>query len=366
MSKAKKLPSKSWRCQVFDYSIPLLDENGNQLKYANGRKKEKKIYKSFTSNDPTAAGKREVEYLASQYARDKEAKKRPLSNHTFNECLDNYINLKEGVLSPSTIRGYRTIQKGISKNFNTFDIMKVSEITQDNIQELINSLATSRSPKTVRNYHGLISSVLRNTMIVHTTLPQKTSTVMHIPTDEEIVKLVKLVENTSLEIPILLGAFCMMRRGEICGLSLDDIQGNVIHIRYSLVLGSDKKWYKKAPKTESSDRYVEAPEFVINRIRESGHITDLNPHSITLMFQRVLARNNIPHFRFHDLRHYSASVRHALGIPDAYIMADGGWKSDRVLKNVYRHAMSDRRKEMSEIATDHFNSMLHNTKHNTK
>ena len=34
--------------------------------------------------------------------------------------------------------------------------------------------------------------------------------------------------------------------------------------------------------------------------------------------------------------------------PDAYIMADGGWRSDKVLKSVYRHAMNDRKKEMSD------------------
>ena len=41
-------------------------------------------------------------------------------------------------------------------------------------------------------------------------------------------------------------------------------------------------------------------------------------------------------FRFHDFRHYSASIMHAIGIPDQYIMARGGWKTDTVLKAVYR------------------------------
>lgn len=75
---------------------------------------------------------------------------------------------------------------------------------------------------------------------------------------------------------------------------------------------------------------MEAPQFAVNRIREVGHITNLNPHSLTIMFQRVLQRNNINHFRFHDLRHYSASVRHALGVPDAYIMADGVVNRQRI------------------------------------
>lgn len=226
------------------------------------------------------------------------------------------------------------------------------------MQDVINVLVKSRSPKTVRNYHGLISAVLGDYINLDTSMPQSIEPDLYIPTDKDIKALVSSVRDTELEIPVLLAAFCLMRRGEICGLSLRDIDGTTIHIHHSLVLGEDKEWHLKAPKTESSDRYITAPQFVVDRIAEVGHITSLNPHSITIMFQRVLDRNNIPHFRFHDLRHYSASIRHALGIPDAYIMADGGWSSDKVLKKVYRHAMSDRRKEMADKANQHFDSMF--------
>ena len=46
-----------------------------------------------------------------------------------------------------------------------------------------------------------------------------------------------------------------------------------------------------------------------------------------------------PKFRFHDLRHYCASIMHAIGIPDQYIMSRGGWSSDNVMKAVYRNVI---------------------------
>lgn len=67
------------------------------------------------------------------------------------------------------------------------------------------------------------------------------------------------VRDTELEIPVLLGAFCMMRRGKICALTPNDMQGDVIHVHHSLVLGTDKEWHLKAPKSGSSDRYISAP-----------------------------------------------------------------------------------------------------------
>lgn len=337
MATAKKLASGNYRCLIFEGM-----ENG------------KRKYKSFTA--PT---KKEAEFLATQYMMDKNEKKSKKSEYLFCDELEKYISTKEAVLSPSTIKGYKNIERMLKKHYPDFYNMKISDMEQEHVQQVISDLAKTKSPKTVRNYHGLISAVIGSNLNLNTTMPQKVQPELYIPSDDEIKALVKAVKDTELEIPVLLGAFCMMRRGEICGLNAKkDINGTTIHVCHSLVLGADKQWHLKAPKTTTSDRYIEAPQFVIDRIKEIGHITTLNPHSITIMFQRVLERNNIPHFRFHDLRHYSASIRHALGIPDAYIMADGGWCSDKVLKAVYRHAMSDRKKEMSDKANAHFKSLI--------
>lgn len=336
MATARKLPSGNYRCRIY-----VGKENG------------KDVYKSFTADT-----KKNAEFLANQYLIEKDQNKKKKSENLFCDELTKYISGKEPVLSPSTIKGYKNIERMLKKHYSSFYMMKISDIEQEHVQEVISDLSKTKSPKTVRNYHGLISAVLGSNLHLNTTMPQRIQPELYIPSDNEIKALVKAVKDTELEIPVLLGAFCMMRRGEICGLSMNDIKGNSIHVHHSLVLGPDKEWHLKAPKTTTSDRYIEAPQFVIDRIKEVGHITTLNPHSVTIMFQRVLDKNNIPHFRFHDLRHYSASIRHALGIPDAYIMADGGWCSDKVLKAVYRHAMSDRKKEMSDKANSHFESLF--------
>lgn len=337
MATAKKLPSGAYRCLIFTGK----DANG------------KRQYKSFTADT-----KKEAEYLASQYLLEVEQKKKRKSERLFCDEMDGYITSKEAVLSPSTIKGYKNIQRMLEKDFSDFYNMKISDMEQEHIQTVINVLAKTKTPKTVRNYHGLISAVLGSNLNLKTTMPQRVQPDLYIPTDEDIKALVNAVKDTELEIPVLLGAFCMMRRGEICGLSMSDISGDIIHVHHSLVFGSDKEWHLKAPKTTTSDRYIKVPQFIIDKINQKGYITTFTPHSITVNFHRLLVRNGIPHFRFHDLRHYSASIRHALGIPDAYIMADGGWRSDNVLKSIYRHAMSDRKKEMSDKANSYFEKLV--------
>ena len=153
---------------------------------------------------------------------------------------------------------------------------------------------------------------------------------LYIPSDEEIKKLIEYVKNDEMEIPILLAAFGPMRRGEICALDSSDIKDGVVHVSKSMVLDSERNWVIKSPKSYSGDRYIRFPDFVLSKLSKNGRITSLNPSMITDRFRDILKRTGIPHFRFHDLRHYCASVQHAIGIPDAYIMQRGGWGSDRV------------------------------------
>lgn len=94
-------------------------------------------------------------------------------------------------------------------------------------------------------------------------------------------------------------------------------------------------------------------------------VVKCTPNQLTRRFQRAIQFSGLPHFRFHDLRHYSASFMHAIGIPDSYIMERGGWQTDNVMKTVYRHTLNDRVKEMNRKVNAEFNTLC-NTKCNTK
>ena len=133
-----------------------------------------------------------------------------------------------------TIKGYKNIERMLKNNYEEFYNMKICDIEQEHVQRVISDLAKTKSPKTVRNYHGLISAVLGSNLHLNTTMPQKIQPELYIPSDNEIKALVAAVKDTELEIPVLLGAFCMMRRGEICGLSMNDI--NLSLVQKSLLI----------------------------------------------------------------------------------------------------------------------------------
>ena len=57
MPTARKLPSGSWRCQVYSHSVPVFNSDGSIALDSNGEPKMKRMYESFTSDDPTKGEK---------------------------------------------------------------------------------------------------------------------------------------------------------------------------------------------------------------------------------------------------------------------------------------------------------------------
>lgn len=351
MAKAKKLPSGKWRCLVYSHTESIQNNE-------DGTVKKVRKYESFTADT-----KKEAEYLAAEYVLKKNRKLRPQSM-TLGEAMQEYIDLKSDVLSPSTIRGYNLIKKNRYQNIQN---IRIDQLSNEILQREINEDAAKRSPKTVRNDYGFLTAVLdmfHSDFKPQVTLPPKVKPRLYVPTDEDIKKLMSSVENTSFELPVLLAAFGSLRRSEVCALESSDIHDNSIFINKALVKNKDGKYVIKPPKTFSGYREIELPDFIIKKMSGiQGRIVQLTPDHITSRFVQILSKNGIPRFRFHDLRHYQASILHALGIPDKYIMKRGGWKSILTLKNIYQHTMRDKQNQFTTIALQHFEKMQHEMQH---
>ena len=275
----------------------------------------------------------------------------------FSTAAERYMETKNNVLSPSTLRGYRSILNNLPDSFKNKLVTDIDSIV---IQKLVNDYSRSHSPKSTINAHGFISAVMAmfcpNT-IINTTLPQKRKNEPYVPSDEDVKRILDYAKGTQFEIPLLLATFGL-RRSEICALTLDDLNGNMLTISKALVQAEDKTWVIKSTKTEAGTRTIYLPDNVVELIHKQGCIYTGYPNSIVCYLQKVQERLGIPKFSLHKLRHYYASMSHSIGIPDSYIMSAGGWKSDSTLKQVYRHAMHDKKEEMQKQAADYINKIL--------
>lgn len=341
--KAHKLPSGAYRVRVFYY-----DADG------------KRHAKSFTDPDKDTAKRMAQDYEYTHAST-------PLTSGSFGKLMDAYITARTALLSPSTIRGYVAIQKRLTSDYRRFCEAPAYTLSKGDVQGVINSITEAGSkPKTIRNIHGLIMGVLKENGIhvARTTLPPKQPREITVPDEPTVREVLKAVKGTELEVPVMLAAFAGLRRGEVCALKIEDIdfRKKIVHVSKDVVLGPDKEWHTKHPKTKASDRYIDFKglEKVLKVIKKQGYVTHMDPGQLDYKFRNKV-REVLPKkkwFRFHDLRHFCASYLHSLSVPDSYIMQRCGWENDACLKNIYRHTLADQEKKFAAIANENFVTFL--------
>lgn len=340
MAKAKKLPSGNWRARVYSHTTP----DG------------KKHYQSFT-----ASTKQEAEMLAAKFSNN-----RPSAfvfDLTVDAAINKYIESKTGVLSPSTIRGYRQMQ---GKYYDSIAKMKVKKLTSADLQYFISSISTKLSPKTTRNVYGLLTAsiaLFAPDMRFNVTLPMKTTNLNESPSESQIMELYHGAEEW-LQKCIALGAFGGLRRGEIAALKYKDIRGQYVYIHSDYVLDENKQWiYKEMPKTVKSVRETKLPLEVVKLLgtgKPNDFVIGVMPDKITKGFYRLKKKYGIE-ISFHDTRHFYASICAVLGIPDIVAADFGGWEHDsKIFKRTYQGNIRSISDGYSNHLNNHFDDLMRN------
>ncbi len=346
MATARKLPSGSWRVQQY---IETVDG--------------KRVYKSFTADT-----KKDAEFAAAEYALNYKHKQEP-ANMTVGEAIDRYIESKTQILSPSTLREYKVERRNF---LQTIMETKLANLTQEDVQKAVNADAKGHSPKTVRNAHGLLSSALNEfapDFRLRTKLPPKVKHQVTVPEDESIRKLMASAAGQEMETVILLASALGLRRSEICALTWQDIdlKKKQLTVSKAMVLSDSHEWVIKAPKSYAGTRTLSVPDFVVEHLRGLPHdgerIISIYPDSVTFRFNRLRKECGFA-FRFHDLRHYYASIMLALGVPDKYAMERMGHATTNMLKTVYQHVMQGKREDVNRQVNDYLSeAMQHKMQH---
>lgn len=336
MATAKQLPSGSWRIRVYDGEL------------------KKQI--SFTSTLPGKAGKAEAELMAREYLLGKKRKKD--QGKTVGECIDEYISLKENVLSPTTISAYKKYRaNGLS---DICDFL-VKDLTAQDVQQFVNKISLLYSAKSVHNFYGLLSatlSVYLPELPLKITLPKVQKKIKQIP-DVEVI--LRAIYGSDIELPCLLAMWCSLRMSEVRGVKKKDIVNGVLTVQRTIVTVDGESVEKQTTKTVESTRQINLPEPILRLIDalspEQEYLVEIKDHALYMRFTRLLQRKGVSHISFHDLRHLNASVMLMLNIPDKYAMERGGWSTNSTLKNVYQHTFSAERQAADKKIDSYFGSI---------
>ena len=280
----------------------------------------------------------------------------PPSTDTLMDCCYSYLESKSNVLSPSTIRAYRSyIRTAPLSLLNT----RITALTRQGLQIYINALSARKTPKSVRNQWAFLSVVIKqySGQTFAVTLPQKVKTPFFVPEDEDVKAILQYIKGSPYEVAIYLAALGL-RRSEILALTVDDLtDDDTIEINKAAVQDSDQNWIIKTTKTTESTRTVPVPHYVAERIREQGFVYNGHHQGINRYLSKAQKDLGIQHFTLHKLRHYFASQSAAMHISEVMTMRLGGWQSPSIMRKVYTHAQEKQMQEESRKMAKHIARM---------
>lgn len=277
---------------------------------------------------------------------------------TLSQAIDAYIAERSNTLSPSTVRGYRIIQR---TRFQSTMPRVLSRISPSEWRGIVNDELGIVSRKTVKNAWAFIKSVLSAQGIdvdnaVKVSQPRKKRDANWLEPDE-IKKFVAAAADDPLCVPMLL-ALMSMRISEIDALRWENIDphADFIHTTGARIRNENNEYVLKAEqKNLESDRNVPLliPELraaILRDWKPEGKVLSVCQTTLRCAVERTCARAGVKRVTVHQLRHSFASLSAHLRIPAEISMEIGGWNNDKIMKEIYTHiARSDIERYKNEM-----------------
>lgn len=383
----------------------------------NGKFKQKQLSTGITAldNKGNKINKRKAEEKAKEIiARFDGLVDNEFANWTLDKCAEFCLEQRKTKLSPTTYFDYQNALKVHIKPY--FQNRKpIRNLKARDIEAFCTMLLREgKSAKTVHKMLGLIGPAFRyaekNDFILKNPMnvvdkPSKTRSETHYYTAEQLNILAKAAKGSYIETPVILAMALGLRRSEIVGITWDnvDFENRLIHIRQSVVTGDSsilpKGTYKVIGevggrrkreiilktmlKTDSSVRSFTMNDDLYNylkalkaeqevMIRETNAYKDfvcvnavgtlILPDSITHYFTKLLDKNDLPHIKFHALRHSCISL---LANNTAFTMKQiqdyAGHGDFLTTFNVYSHTDDSAKKTEMDYITSCFTDLFGNS-----
>ncbi len=334
LPKIEKLPSGSYRAQI----------------QINGKR-----------HSITGATPKEVEREIAALKLQLKAAPQKTAELTLSKAIDRYVEERENVLSPATIRGYRTIQRN---RFQSLMRRPVKDLTQSVCQSAVNSEAKKCSSKTLSNAWGLLGSVIEDVTGARpkVRIGQVVTKESEFLDSDQINRFVETIKGKRIEIPALL-ALSSLRASEILALTWDniDLENGMLQVSGAVVPDEHHKFIEKKENKNATSRrrvpIIEPLSVALNAVvRKEGRVTTYCYNTLLRDVHKACEDAGVPVIGLHGLRHSFASLAYSLGMPEKITMEIGGWSNIQTLQRIYTHiAQKDRSHYESEF-TSYFSS----------
>lgn len=331
----------------------------------------------------------ELENIRSKFQEEINSDNIDNENILFIDFMKKWLKIIKSSVEETTYCGYEKLINGRMTTYFENKKVILQNIKAQDIQDFYQYLIENGlSGNTVKYYHANIRKALQyavKTDVIISNPADKVELPKIDPynakhyTSEEILKLLKIIENTKLETPVILSCFYGLRRSEVVGLkwSAIDFTNKTILIKISSN-HSNKLVKKDKTKTKSSTRTLPLLPVVENYLlelkekQEQNKIicgnsynqeyldyicvdnmgTLLNLDYVSHAFTKLLKKNDLRIIRFHDLRHTCASLLLAEGINMKQIQVWLGHSNYNTTANIYAHLDSNSMNESANAISN--------------
>ncbi len=359
----------------------------------NGKRKQKWIPTGYV----VKGNKKNAEKFLREKLKEFELQKNLIPTDVlFADYIKIWLNQKELGVDKITFQGYRSVANAHIIPYFEKKKTKLSDVSREDIQEYINIKTKNGrldgkgglSAKSIKIHKSIIQLVLKEAVKTNlilknpcefVTLPKMERREISFYDEQQIVNLFKSIKNEELYPLIYLTVIYGLRRSEVLGLKWDSINFDnktitIKHtvVRFDTVVEKDstknksslrsypltkevEQILKDLKKREEENRKLFGDAYIDNDyILKWENGKPYAPDYITMKFSKILKAYNLPHIRFHDLRHSCASLLVANGFQLKDIQEWLGHSDIQTTANVYAHLDARRKNNIANAMSSAF------------
>lgn len=324
------------------------------------------------------------------------------SKLTFKDFVERWLrDYAEVELAPKTIHRYKELLN--TRILPAMGHLRIDQIRPTHLLEFYRNLQEEGirldgrpgrlSDSTVLYHHRVISAILQDAVewqvipsnpASRVKPPKVKKTPVPCYDEKQVALLLEALDKEPLKYKVMvaLDLATGIRRGELMGLEWQDVnfEEGTITIRQASQYLPEKGTFTKEPKNEASKRVIAVPpsvmallkEYKIKQAEEKDGVGSLwkgsdrlfttwdgkpmHPDTISKWFPKFLARHNLPHIKFHALRHTSISMLIREGVHPKAISTRAGHSNISTTMDIYGHLLKSADRE----AANKLENLFHN------
>jgi integrase len=267
--------------------------------------------------------------------------------------------------------------------------IRLNQLNGQHVQRCLNLAAEHLSPTSARLVRTVLRTALRTgerwgvvvgNAAKHANIPTQAGYEAKPLTAEQANELLETVKDHDHGALFVIALALGLRHGEVNGLLWENIDfaTGFLHVRTQIKRIARKGLLLSELKTKKSRRSLRMPRFVVDALlrrqmiqeaqrikggtkwKETGFVFTgprgdvIAPEKISEVHKEMLERANLPHVRFHDLRHSCATLLLSKGVSMKMIQEILGHANFQTTANVYSHLVEAMRDEATDAMNDIF------------